>query len=98
MAIRARTEDAVKTVSATEMKNRFGRYLEASVAEPIVVEKAGRPIAVLLSFEDYEHFERLEDAYWSARADAAMAEGLAGPEEAQCILDRYYELEHSAEA
>ena len=42
---------AVKTVSATEIKNRFGQYLARAAVEPVAVEKNGRPVAVLLSFE-----------------------------------------------
>ena len=45
---------AVKTVSATEIKNRFGQYLARAAVEPVAVEKNGRPVAVLLSFEEYE--------------------------------------------
>ena len=44
---------AVKTVSATEIKNRLGQYLAHSAVAPVAIEKNGRPVAVLLSFEEY---------------------------------------------
>ena len=87
----------MKTVSATEMKNRFGRYLETAVAEPVVVEKSGRPVAVLLSHDEFQRLEHFEDAYWVARAEAATAEGLATPEDAERLLKRFHELERDAE-
>ncbi len=45
-----------KTVSATEAKNRFGGVLrEVSRTDvPIVVERDGKPVAVILSIEAYE--------------------------------------------
>ena len=46
----------------------------------------GRPVAVLLSMAEYELFEKLEDAYWGKRAQEAMKEGLASPEETEEVL------------
>src|SRR5437868_6215996 len=51
----------MKHVSSTEIKNRFGQYLESAIAEPVVIEKAGREVAVLLSFAEYDRLQRLED-------------------------------------
>jgi len=66
---------AVKTVSATEIKNRLGQYLARAVLEPVAIEKNGRPVAVLLSFEEYELLQRSDDAFWGQAAQAAEAEG-----------------------
>lgn len=40
-------------VSATEAKNRFGQLCQQAKREPVVIQKAGRPDTVLLSYEDY---------------------------------------------
>ena len=40
-------------VTATEAKNRFGALCIEAKREPVVVEKAGHPDTVLLSYEDY---------------------------------------------
>lgn len=72
---------AVKTVTATEIKNRFGQYLERVAVEPVAVEKNGRPVAVLLSFEEYEALQRADDYFWVQAARAAEAEGFLGVEE-----------------
>jgi prevent-host-death family protein len=40
-------------VNATEFKNNLGQYLQKIYAEPVVVNKMGRPTAVLISYEAY---------------------------------------------
>ena len=80
--------------SATEVKNRFGEYLEKSRHTPVLVEKTGRKYAVLVGYEEYERLRALEDAYWSARADEAKKSGFLGPEESMAWLtDRLAQIE-----
>jgi antitoxin Phd len=76
----ATLEVAVKTVSATEIKNRFGRYLARVAVEPVAVEKNGRPVAILLSVDEYEALQRSDDFFWAEAARAAEAEGFLSPE------------------
>lgn len=71
----------VKTVSATEIKNRLGQYLARVAVEPVTIEKNGRPAAVLLSFEDYELLQRSDDFFWGQAARAAEAEGFLSVED-----------------
>jgi prevent-host-death family protein len=40
-------------VTATEAKNRFGYFCSQAKAQPVVVEKDGRPDTVLLDYEEY---------------------------------------------
>jgi len=44
------------TVSATEAKNRFGTMLRRVARDdtPLIVERGGKPVAVLMSFATYE--------------------------------------------
>jgi len=72
-----------RTLPATEVKNRFGRVLRevARTGGPVVVERDGRPVAVILSIEKFERLQPLtetsrrralaEEAFgmWSGRAD-----------------------------
>ena len=46
---------AVRTLSATDVKNRFGRVLReiSKSGGPIVVERGGKPVAVILSVDEY---------------------------------------------
>lgn len=42
------------SMSAKEAKYGFGRLIDLARAEPIVVEKHGRPVVVVLAIEEYE--------------------------------------------
>jgi prevent-host-death family protein len=44
----------MKTVGATEAKNRLGAILDDAQREPIVIRRQDRDIAVVLSIADYE--------------------------------------------
>ena len=77
----------MKTFAATDAKNGFGRLPDTAQREPVTIEKKGRPVAVVLSLEEYERLEALEDAWWAARAEAAEKEGgWLGPEESEKLM------------
>jgi prevent-host-death family protein len=44
----------MKTVAATEAKNRLGAILDEAQREPIVIQRQARDIAVVMSMADYE--------------------------------------------
>jgi len=50
-----------RTLSATEAKNRFGAVLRevARTGGPVLVERGGKPIAVILSIQTYEETQRV---------------------------------------
>ncbi len=68
----------MRAATATDVKNRFGEFLDEARAEPVAVNRNGRNVAVLISWAEYERLTALEDAWWSARAEAAEAGGLSG--------------------
>lgn len=72
--------------SATEVKNRFGEFMDKAQIEPVTVEKTGRQYAVLIGYDEYMRLKALEDAYWGAAADRAKASGFVGTEEASKLL------------
>ncbi|NJN53389.1 MAG: type II toxin-antitoxin system Phd/YefM family antitoxin [Anaerolineae bacterium] len=45
-----------KALSATEVKNRFGRVLRDLLisGDPIIVEKDSQPVAIIMSIKEYE--------------------------------------------
>jgi prevent-host-death family protein len=53
----------MKTMTALEAKNSFGKLLDASQREPVMVTKQSRPVAALLSIHD---IEELASAYLPA--------------------------------
>ena len=76
----------MKTVSATDAKTRFGQYLEKVQSEPVQIQKKDRPVAVLISFEEYERLVALENAYWLSLAKQAEASGYIGVEKSIALL------------
>lgn len=44
----------MKTVSATEAKQRFAAMIDAAQREPVVIRRQNRDVAVIVSVEDYE--------------------------------------------
>lgn len=73
----------MKTVSATEIKNRLGQYLGRVAVEPVAIEKNGRPVAVLLAYDEYEALQRSDDHFWGEAARVAEAEGFLGVEDSR---------------
>ena len=49
----------MRTVSATEAKQRFAAILDAAQHEPIMVRRQKREVAVVLSPRDYERLRAL---------------------------------------
>lgn len=47
-------------MSANTAKARFGELLDKARREPVTIEKHGRPVAVVLSTEEYEELEALK--------------------------------------
>ena len=54
----------MKAVAAKEAKNRFGVLLDMAQREPVMVQKNGRDVAVLMSIQDYGNFEEIEEEFW----------------------------------
>ena len=71
---------SVKTVAATEAKNRLGAILDDAQREPIVIRRQDRDIAVVMSMADYERLRSGNiQAFLDLRkqvADEAAANGL----------------------
>jgi antitoxin Phd len=81
------------TVTATEMKNKLGHYLQVALVEPVVIEETKQQVAVLLSMKEYERLTRLEDAYWGERARAAEAEGYLSQAETKEFVEASLRVE-----
>jgi prevent-host-death family protein len=62
----------MKTVTAVEAKNSFGRLLEAAHREPVLVTKNNREVAAMLSMED---LRALAETFLADPLKAEVAEG-----------------------
>lgn len=79
-----------KVFTAKEAKNNFGRLLDEARRTPVSIKKNGRQVAVLISKEDYSHyqdFEEVIDAYWGKKAMVAMKEGTIGLAKSKKLLN-----------
>lgn len=52
----------MKSVSAKNAKNSFGLLLDTARAEPVLIEKHGRAVAVVVAIEEYEKLKRVEES------------------------------------
>lgn len=47
-------------MAAATAKNHFGELLDMAQRAPVTIEKHGRPVAVMLSIQDFEKLESLK--------------------------------------
>lgn len=65
--------DAVKSLPAREAKYHFGRLIDLARAEPVLIEKHGRPVVVVLSVEAYERLVEAQNITGSPAASNIKA-------------------------
>jgi len=88
----------MKTATATEVKTKFGLYLDIAQKEPVMIEKSGRHSAVLISAEKYAHLQALEDDIWAAKAMEAAKSGFLGSEDSMAYLKEMLEKHADTES
>jgi antitoxin Phd len=70
----------MRSVSATEAKQRLAALLDAAQREPVVIRRQNRDVAVIMSAEEYERIRDLNAAefqqFCDRVADQARARGL----------------------
>ena len=88
----------MNTISASEAKTHFGALIDRVQHEPVTIQKQGRPVAVMVSFESYEPQSKPEEkkaaldflSRWTAKpASDNLEQKLKGDVRAQAILDKY---------
>ena len=52
----------MQSMSAKDAKDGFGRLIDLARLKPVVVEKHGRPVVVVLAVEEYERLRKAADA------------------------------------
>jgi len=58
----------MKALSANEAKTQFGNLLLNAQREPVQINKNGKPVAVMMSIEDYQDIEALKLSLLKDRA------------------------------
>lgn len=62
-------------ITATELKNRLGQYIDSSIKEPVTIERNGRKISVLMSYDDYKYYQEIEEKLLAMKALEAKRAG-----------------------
>jgi len=65
----------MQTQSAKDAKYNFGRLIDTARAEPVVIEKHGRPVVVVLAIEEYQRLVAIEADHAPVSAAAANVSG-----------------------
>ena len=67
-------------ISSTELKTHLGEYLNEAMRKPVFI-KRHKSEAVLISREEYDRLQNLEDAYLMNEIHLAEQNGYIGVEE-----------------
>ena len=73
-----RESKVMDTLSANEAKTQCGDLLLKAQRAPVQINKNGKPVAVVISFDDYESLEALKLQTLRARASQAKVAIAAG--------------------
>jgi prevent-host-death family protein len=65
----------MKTMSAKDAKNSFGLLLDQARAEPVQIEKHGRPVVVVMSVEEFQRLSTARSNGRKASERRTRAEG-----------------------
>lgn len=65
----------MQTQSAKDAKYNFGRLIDTARAEPVVIEKHGRPVVVVLAIEEYQRLVAIEASHAPVGNTAAPTSG-----------------------
>ena len=74
------------TVTATEMKQHLSRVLNKAMRAPVKITRKGSDDFVVLSMDEFERLEALDDAYWSDIARKARKAGTLGTGKTALIM------------
>jgi prevent-host-death family protein len=69
-----RPETPMQSMSADDAKARFGQLLDTARREPVVIERHGRAVAVMLSKEEYDELNDIKLRQLRAEINAGLAD------------------------
>jgi len=77
------------TMKATvaEFESRFEEFMEKARQEPVIIEKNGRGYVVLVSVDEFERLQAIDDFVWATRAQEAEESGFIGSDKAMALLN-----------
>lgn len=75
------------TISSREAQSNFAEFIYKVMKEPVIIQKHGKPVAVLISPEDFDKFQKLEELYWNLKVEAAEKNGYLPTAESEDFLN-----------
>lgn len=67
----------MKSVSATEAKQRLAALLDAAQREPVLIRRQNRDVAVIISAEEYERIRKINVTELTRMMDRIGAQAVA---------------------
>ncbi|MDF2965316.1 MAG: Antitoxin of toxin-antitoxin system StbD [Rickettsiaceae bacterium] len=74
-------------INSREAQSNFGELMIKVIREPVIIQKHGKTAAVLISPEDFEKFQKLEELYWALKVEAAEKNGYLSTQESDDLLN-----------
>ena len=74
-------------INSREAQSNFGELINKVYREPVIIQKHGKSAAVLISVEDYEKYQKLEELYWILKVEAAEKNGYLPNDESDSLLN-----------
>ena len=66
----------MKSVSATEAKQRLAALIDAAQREPVLIRRQNRDVAVIMSADEYERIRKINVAEFQKFCDRVGAEAV----------------------
>jgi prevent-host-death family protein len=74
-------------INSREAQSNFSELMMKVIKEPIVIQKHGKPAAVLISPEEFEKFQKLEELYWALKVEEAEKNGYLSSQDSDNLLN-----------
>jgi prevent-host-death family protein len=75
-------------VTATELQSKTGAIIDQAIKNPVQVTRNNRSVVVLISTQEYERLQAVEDAYWGEMANMAVKMESASKEDIDILMQR----------
>ena len=76
----------MQILTSRDAQTNFGMLIDSAQKEPIKITRRNRPIAVVISNEEYDRLQHMEDVLWAEKAAKAMNSGIASDNDVKILF------------